>query len=81
MDKKARYAFTGIAASKKGSKNGRPRYIVPPPKAGIKDSNGMGEIPGALLRKGILPELWEPKTELTFSEFKAYFAGVCVQLS
>jgi hypothetical protein len=33
------------------------------------------EIPGALLRKGILPGLWETKTELPLSEFKAHFAG------
>jgi hypothetical protein len=35
----------------------------------------LGEIPGALLRKGTLPGLWETKTELPMSEFKAYFAG------
>src|SRR6266566_195538 len=28
-----------------------------------------------LLRKGASPGLWETKTELPFSEFKAYFAG------
>lgn len=33
------------------------------------------EIPGSLLRKGILAGLWETKTELPLSEFKAYFAG------
>jgi hypothetical protein len=33
------------------------------------------EIPSALLRKGTLSGLWEMKTELPFSEFKAYFAG------
>ncbi len=35
----------------------------------------LAEIPGELLRKGVLPGLWETKTELPFSEFKAYFAG------
>ena len=35
----------------------------------------LAEIPGALLRKGVLPGLWETKTELPLSEFKAHFAG------
>jgi len=35
----------------------------------------LAEIPGALLRKGALPGLWETKMELPMSEFKAYFAG------
>src|ERR1051325_324386 len=35
----------------------------------------LAEIPGALLRKGILPGLWESKVELPMSEFKAHFAG------
>lgn len=35
----------------------------------------LAEIPGTLLRKGTLPGLWETKTELPFSEFKAHFAG------
>src|SRR5438105_3175075 len=35
----------------------------------------LAEIPGALLRKGTLPGLWESKTELPVAEFKAYFAG------
>ncbi|MCI0542075.1 MAG: ATP-binding protein, partial [Verrucomicrobiales bacterium] len=35
----------------------------------------LGEIPGALLRKGTLASLWETKAELPLSEFKAYFAG------
>ena len=33
------------------------------------------EIPTTLLRKGVLPGLWETKTELPLSEFKTYFAG------
>jgi len=36
---------------------------------------GLPEIPGTLLRKGALAGLWETKTELPVSEFKAYFAG------
>lgn len=35
----------------------------------------LAEIPGALLRKGTLPGLWETKTELPLSVFKAYFSG------
>ena len=35
----------------------------------------LAEIPGALLRKGTLPGLWEAKGELPLSEFKAHFAG------
>jgi hypothetical protein len=35
----------------------------------------LAEIPGALLRKGVLPGLWETKAELALSEFKAHFAG------
>jgi len=35
----------------------------------------LAEIPGALLRKGTLPGLWETKAELPLSEFKAHFAG------
>ena len=35
----------------------------------------LAEIPGALLRKGVLPGLWETKTELSVSELKAHFAG------
>ena len=35
----------------------------------------LAEIPGALLRKGALPGLWETKTELPMAEFNAYFAG------
>jgi hypothetical protein len=35
----------------------------------------LAEIPGALLRKGILPGLWEAKTELPLADFKAHFAG------
>jgi hypothetical protein len=35
----------------------------------------LAEIPGALLRKGILPGLWEAKAELPMSEFRAHFAG------
>jgi hypothetical protein len=33
------------------------------------------EIPGALLRRGTLPGLWETKTELELAEFKAHFGG------
>ena len=35
----------------------------------------LAEIPGALLRKGVLPGLWETRTELSVSEIKAHFAG------
>ncbi|MHB8522736.1 MAG: DUF499 domain-containing protein [Limisphaerales bacterium] len=35
----------------------------------------LAEIPGALLRKGTLPGLWEAKAELPLSEFNAHFAG------
>jgi hypothetical protein len=35
----------------------------------------LAEIPGALLRKGVLPGLWETKTELSVSELKAHFVG------
>ena len=35
----------------------------------------LAEIPGALLRKGTLPGLWEAKGELALSVFKAHFAG------
>ena len=41
----------------------------------LSASADLAEIPGALLRKGASPGLWETKTELPFSEFKAYFAG------
>jgi hypothetical protein len=35
----------------------------------------LAEIPGALLRKGVLPGLWETKAELPLADFKAHFAG------
>ncbi len=35
----------------------------------------LAEVSGMLLRKGVLPGLWETKTELPLSEFQAYFAG------
>lgn len=35
----------------------------------------LAEIPTALLRKGVLPGLWDTKAELPLSEFKAHFAG------
>jgi hypothetical protein len=35
----------------------------------------LAEIPGSLLRKGVLPGFWETKTELPLSEFQAHFAG------
>lgn len=35
----------------------------------------LAEIPIALLRKGVLPGLWETKREVAVSDFKAYFAG------
>jgi len=38
----------------------------------------LAEIPGALLRKGVLPGLWETKVELPMSEFRAHFAGTKV---
>lgn len=41
----------------------------------LSTSAELAEVPGALLRKGTLPGLWETKTELPFSELKAYFAG------
>jgi hypothetical protein len=41
----------------------------------LSTSAELAAIPGSLLRKGVLPGLWETKTELPFSEFKAYFAG------
>jgi len=41
----------------------------------LSASADLAEIPGALLRKGASPGLWETKTELPFSEFKGYFAG------
>jgi len=41
----------------------------------LNASAELGEIPGPLLRRGAALGLWETKTELPFSEFKAYFAG------
>ncbi|MBE0614121.1 MAG: ATP-binding protein [Burkholderiales bacterium] len=41
----------------------------------LSTSAELAEIPGALLRKGVAPGLWEAKTELPLSEFNAYFAG------
>jgi len=41
----------------------------------LSTSAELAEIPGTLLRKGVSPDLWEAKTELPFSEFKAYFTG------
>src|SRR5205814_9594465 len=41
----------------------------------LSTSAELSEIPGALLRKGVLAGLWETKPELPFSEIKAYFAG------
>ncbi len=41
----------------------------------LSTSAELSEIPGALLRKGVLAGLWETKSELPFSEIKAYFAG------
>ena len=35
----------------------------------------LGEIPGALLRKGVLPGLWETKTELSVSEVRRTSRG------
>jgi hypothetical protein len=35
----------------------------------------LAEIPGTLLRKGVLPGLWETKAELPLGGFKAHFAG------
>jgi hypothetical protein len=35
----------------------------------------LAEIPGALLRKGALPGLWETKTELPMADFNTYFDG------
>ena len=41
----------------------------------------LSELPGTLLRKGVLPGLWETKTELPMSEFKTYFGdGKVVQV-
>lgn len=41
----------------------------------LSTSAELAEIPGALLRKGVAPGLWDAKTELPLSEFNAYFAG------
>ena len=41
----------------------------------LSTSAELAEIPGALLRKGVAPGLWEAKSELPLSEFNAYFAG------
>lgn len=35
----------------------------------------LAEIPGELLRKGVLAGLWDRKTELPLADFKAHFAG------
>ncbi len=35
----------------------------------------LSEVPAELLRKGVLPGLWDTKTEIPTSEIKGYFAG------
>ena len=35
----------------------------------------LADVPGALLRKGSLAGLWEPRNELTLADLKSYFSG------
>lgn len=69
---------------KRPDKTVRTWWRTRPDEEALKDSDlevvlnstaELGEIPSALLRKGILAGLWETKTELPLSDFKSYFAG------
>lgn len=69
---------------KRPDKTARTWWRLRPDEDALKDpdlevvlstSAELTEIAGVLLRRGTLPSLWEAKSELSVSEFKAYFAG------